>query len=488
MAAAFLAGVAAGYAIAVPVGVIAILLLETGMRRGLRVALAGAAGVASADTLYAAIAVIFGTAVAEVIAPLARPIRIVAVVVLVIIGVRGLLALRGGSGAGPSEGLPTTPLGTYARLLALTLLNPATVVYFAALILALPAVGQAPSERVAFVVGVLLASLSWQSLLAATGALGHRRLSPRVQVAASVAGYVVVLAFAGGDRRGSHLRLSIRAGAGVALRDDERAHRQRGRRNAMTNRTDGSRGFRGPELVGIVLIVIGVVYFLGNTNIIQVSWSLIWPVLIVGVGVLIVLSAMRPRGDRTGSADIPRDGVQQLELALSLGAGAFALSGGATQLVEVRSNDDDIVAQVDRNGPRTRVRLRQDTAWFPFGGHGTSWQIRAAGDVATALTLSGGAGTFSLDLSAMRIVDVQVSMGAASLDIILPRPAGEVRVRVSGGAASVNVRVPDGVEARVMTSGGLISVQGRGETPGYSTARDRVSVTVSGGATSVRVV
>ena len=200
-----------------------------------------------------------------------------------------------------------------------------------------------------------------------------------------------------------------------------------------------------------------------------------------------VLSAVRPRGDHAGTADVPRDGVQQLELNLSLGAGTFGLSGGATQLVEVRSSGDDIVTRVDRNGPRTRVRLSQDATWFPFGARGAKWQIRAASDIATALTLSGGAGSFSLDLSEMRIVDARVSIGAAQIDIVLPRPTGEINVRVSGGAASVNVKVPPGVEARVVGSGGLINVRGRGETPGYATSRDRVNVTVSGGATSVRV-
>ena len=89
-----------------------------------------------------------------------------------------------------------TRLGTYFRLLALTLLNPATVVYFAALILGLPAVGREPAERAAFVAGVFLSSLSWQELLAAIGALAHRRLPPTAQLIASLVGNLVVLGFA----------------------------------------------------------------------------------------------------------------------------------------------------------------------------------------------------------------------------------------------------------------------------------------------------
>ena len=193
---AFVAGALAGYAIAIPVGVIAILLLETGMRRGFRCAAAGALGAASADGVYALLAASFGSVLAGAIAPITQPVRVLAVLALLMLGLKGILAARGGTAGARSEGLPASLSGTYVRLLALTLLNPATVVYFAALILGLPVVGMQAAERAAFVAGVFLASLSWQMLLAGVGAVAHRRLPPRVQVAASLSGNLVVLGFA----------------------------------------------------------------------------------------------------------------------------------------------------------------------------------------------------------------------------------------------------------------------------------------------------
>jgi threonine/homoserine/homoserine lactone efflux protein len=87
-------------------------------------------------------------------------------------------------------------LRTYLQFLGLTMLNPATVVYFAALILGLPEVGDDVPERLAFVAGAFLSSLSWQSLLAVVGSVGHRRLSPRLRRATSILGNLVILAFA----------------------------------------------------------------------------------------------------------------------------------------------------------------------------------------------------------------------------------------------------------------------------------------------------
>lgn len=196
MTGAFLAGAAAGYAIAIPVGAIAVLILYTGIRRGVRIGGAAATGAASADGIYALVAMLFGTALAGFIEPVSRPLRLVSAVVLVVIAARGLRSLRPGVVGSRTRQVPPTAWRTYLQLLALTLLNPATVIYFSALILGLPDVGGGLPERLAFVAGAFLSSLSWQWLLAIVGSAGHRRLSPRLQVATSVLGNLVILGFA----------------------------------------------------------------------------------------------------------------------------------------------------------------------------------------------------------------------------------------------------------------------------------------------------
>lgn len=66
----------------------------------------------------------------------------------------------------------------YFTLLALTLMNPMTVVYFAALVLGSEAVAaSAPAHRVVFVLAAFAASASWQLLVAGGGALLGRALT-----------------------------------------------------------------------------------------------------------------------------------------------------------------------------------------------------------------------------------------------------------------------------------------------------------------------
>ena len=252
MIGALLAGLAAGYGIAIPVGAVSVLIVETGLRSGFRSAAAAGAGTATADAVYATIAAVFGTALAAALIPWQAPLRAAAVVVLVGLALRGFRSVArdaerardGGSGSAPSSGPgsalspgpgsapsprglpgpasalpaagpppagppPAGPIGpgsgglqprsarrTYAAFLGLTLLNPMTITYFAALIVGLGGTGTAPIEKLAFVVAAFGASLSWQTLIAAAGAALHRRLGPRLRLSVGVTGNAIVLAFA----------------------------------------------------------------------------------------------------------------------------------------------------------------------------------------------------------------------------------------------------------------------------------------------------
>ena len=192
---AAVAGAIAGYAIAMPVGAIAVLIIQTGFRQGLAHGLAAAAGAASADGIYATVAALAGLAVTSLIEELIGPLRLAGGAVLVGIGLLGLLGLRNGpeSLAVPAGGrAPRSRLRTYLEMLALTLLNPATVIYFAALTVGLPFLGGI-GERIAFVVAAFAASLSWQILLAAFGATLGRGAGRRLQTPTMIAGNLVII-------------------------------------------------------------------------------------------------------------------------------------------------------------------------------------------------------------------------------------------------------------------------------------------------------
>ena len=199
----FLAGVVAGYGIAIPVGAISILIVETALRRGFAAGFAAGAGAATVDGFYALIAALAGSAVAGVLEPLAPELRALSAIVLMAIGLRGLLALqRRRNGPTTVRELPPSLVRTYATFVALTVINPMTVVYFAALILGLPAIGSGLLDKLVFIGGAVLSSGSWQTVLAVIGSLFHRRLSHRLRIAVTVAGNLIILGFALNIARG----------------------------------------------------------------------------------------------------------------------------------------------------------------------------------------------------------------------------------------------------------------------------------------------
>lgn len=205
MLAAFIAGALAGYAIAIPVGAIAVLIVETGVQRGFRLAAAAGAGTATADVTYATVAIVGGSAIGPIVAPWSLPLRIAAIVVLLAIGIRGLVRVathlagaEPGTRGARDRAVPggRDLVAIYGRFLGLTLLNPATIIYFAALVLALPVLDGDPLTRPAFILGAGAASLSWQLLIAAVGAVAHHRLPPRFQLGISLLGNVMICGFA----------------------------------------------------------------------------------------------------------------------------------------------------------------------------------------------------------------------------------------------------------------------------------------------------
>lgn len=248
---------------------------------------------------------------------------------------------------------------------------------------------------------------------------------------------------------------------------------------------------RGPELVGILLIAIGVIFLLRSTGLLPLDWGALWPLILIAIGAVVVVGAVRGPSSAPSSFTLPADGIDSLALRLRLGAGTFRVTGPAEPgvLLRVDSTSGDVGTAVRRENGTARVSLTRDPGWWLGGwtrGAG-EWRVSVAADARTTLDLAAGAGDFALDLLPLRIVGATISVGAAQLRVRLPKPAGEVPIRVTAGASSVTIEVPPGVEARVETSG-LISVEGRNETSGYAAAVDRVTVRVDGGVSSVRVV
>jgi len=251
----------------------------------------------------------------------------------------------------------------------------------------------------------------------------------------------------------------------------------------------------------LVLVLIGVDIAIGR------RWpiaALVADVLILAGGLALVATQPAPLGfapfvftrgsgaPGTPSVSVPRGDAKSLVFHLNGGAGTFTVSGGASDLVRATSDQDNLSVRTTASGDRIDVRVDESDRGFRFGGSlPTHVDVQLASDVPTSFDMDAGAGEFLVDLRDVKLTDARINVGAASLRIVLPKPTGEVTITVSAGASNVVVEVPDGVEARVTTTGAIISWRSDNprlsgnETPGYAASKDRVTVRVTAGASSV---
>jgi hypothetical protein len=104
----------------------------------------------------------------------------------------------------------------------------------------------------------------------------------------------------------------------------------------------------------------------------------------------------------------------------------------------------------------------------------------------------------SLDLSALKVSEVDASVGAASTWLRVPQAAGATTVHISGGASNVAIEVPPGVAARVRFHGGMSTIsvdQTRFQTSGdnvyqssdFGTNPNSADISIDGGLTKIQV-
>jgi threonine/homoserine/homoserine lactone efflux protein len=188
----FVRGLAIGFAIAAPVGVIGLLCIRRTLADGRLAGFVSGLGAATADALYGAVAALGLTAITAAIVEHQATVRLVGGVFLLYLGARTVLATPVvDTASGSTRGLLTA----YASTLALTLTNPTTILSFAAVFAGL-GLGTTAGDRwsaVLMVGGVFLGSALWWLVLSGAVGLFRWALTPgRLRWVNRVSGVVLM--------------------------------------------------------------------------------------------------------------------------------------------------------------------------------------------------------------------------------------------------------------------------------------------------------
>jgi hypothetical protein len=212
---------------------------------------------------------------------------------------------------------------------------------------------------------------------------------------------------------------------------------------------------------------------------------------------------------QTAGAGAPVASATAGRLVFVTGAPAVTIGGAAdlgSELYRSRFSGATPSARV-RDGAIT-IRYPR-FAWFDWRGRvadqwvnaSAHWKRDAIDVVLNAalpwsVELRGGATSVTADLRAVTITAFALSGGAGSISLALGRPAGVVRIGVTGGAGDILVTRPAGVPVVLTVKGGYRKATldgtaawspGRIATPGGEAAPDRFEVDISGGANKVAV-
>ncbi len=289
----------------------------------------------------------------------------------------------------------------------------------------------------------------------------------------------------------------------------------------LTGRRDDLRGGLGAMFVGIVLFLVGFLFFEGVLDLSDGHFGdladVAVPLLIVGAGVVVLVGAFvpgpwrasttPPSGGGTGGwasggaapgadgaggaaagaggaapgADgaaagaaasagatgrpdagsqrlaVPLEGAADAEVMVTFGAGHLHVGVAGPGLLVDGEYTGGV--NVERGGGPGRVRLSAPTrpTSWAWDRAPYTWTMGLTAEVPLRLRVETGASDADLDLSALQVVELRLRTGASETRVTLPAAAGYTRVDAEGGAASIRFRVPDGVAARIRSTMALAS-------------------------------
>ncbi len=258
---------------------------------------------------------------------------------------------------------------------------------------------------------------------------------------------------------------------------------------------------------GLLILMVGVILLLEPLGILPEgsnAWKFIWPsvIILLGIWMLVIPTIYRGKKLDVETLSIPLDGAREARVRLKHGAGRMRVSSEADdQVLAAGEFGGGIDQSLHRDGDSVRLKLRTPSQVYPFPGsvnfEGLNWKVSLNRTIPIRLDVDSGASDTVLDLSELKITELNVETGASSTEINLPTDAGFTRVSIESGAASVVIRVPEQVSARISVESGLagINIDSRRfprigrvyESPDFEQAVNKAEIMVKTGVGSLEI-
>lgn len=271
---------------------------------------------------------------------------------------------------------------------------------------------------------------------------------------------------------------------------------------------------RGSIFWGVVLVLLGGILLAQNMGWLPQGlnvWAIFWSLVLVAFGISLLVRSASPRAALHAEAlRLPLGDTRQARVYFHHGAGELHLDGNAAPDELLSGSFSGGVEQnVQPKPEETIVDLRVPAQNFPTlgpfdGSRGFNWTVGLNRNIPLMLDMEVGASRNWLDLRDLLVKELRLQTGASATEIDFPARAGETRAWLRSGAAAVEVRIPEGVSARIRARGGLAafdvdvtrfplvsgsmgSAGSEYRSPDFDMAANRVDLDVETGMGSVRI-
>jgi len=256
---------------------------------------------------------------------------------------------------------------------------------------------------------------------------------------------------------------------------------------------------------GLVLVILGGLLLLQTLGIITWNiWLVFWPALLILAGAWMLLGpAVSKRAYAAESLSIPLESAQEAVIDINHGAGLLKIGAGASPAKLVEGTFvGGVEHRVEYSSQWASLTLSTPSNLIfgipgGVGSEGLRWDLRLNDTIPMEVRLHTGAGETRVDFSSLLVSKVSLQTGASSTVITLPARAGFTSVDVHAGAASVVLRVPQGVAGRIHLKTGLVGSKIDNtrfpfngsvyQTPDYESAENRVEIFVEAGVASIEI-
>ncbi len=254
---------------------------------------------------------------------------------------------------------------------------------------------------------------------------------------------------------------------------------------------------------GLVLVILAGFLLLNQLGIITGDiWGYFWPTVIILLGLWLIVGVIlrKSRKSEETTLSIPLEVAKRASITLEHGAGKLDVqSGASTSEILSGKFGSEINNETKLSGDLIQIKLHpypQFWSWYP--GDGLDWDVRFNKDVPLSLKIESGASSSNINLTDLKVTDLDIDTGASNLDLFLPSRAGNTHVSIDAGASSLSIHIPEKVAARIVLKTGVSSINISSvrfplvgkytyESTDFAMAENKIDMTINAGVGTITI-